>query len=103
MVAAKVVLRGRNEEERGMQFGLIALGPAGGIATLSRVAFGVVILFLAVPVLRAMWSLRTRRSLSEDSPDLDALWKRYTRGEISWDEYARAEVSGRVRDAEPYL
>lgn len=37
-----------------MQFGLIALGPAGGIATLSRVAFGVVILFLAVPVLRAM-------------------------------------------------
>ncbi len=44
-----------------MQFGLIALGPAGGIAMLSRVAFGVVILFLAVPVLRAMWSLRTRR------------------------------------------
>ncbi len=86
-----------------MQVGLVGLGPAGGIAMLSRVAFGVVILFLAVPVPRAMWSLRTRRPLSEDSPDLDALWKRYTRGEISWDEYARAEVSGRVRDAEPYL
>jgi hypothetical protein len=72
--------------ERDMQFGLVALGPAGRIAPLFRVAFGVVTLWVAVPVLRGMWSLRKRRLRPSGSPDLDALWKRYTRGAISWDE-----------------
>lgn len=72
--------------ERDMQFELVALGPAGGIAPLFRVAFGVVTLWVAVPVLRGMWSLRKRRLRCGGSPDLDALWKRYTRGEISWDQ-----------------
>jgi len=40
-----------------------------------------------------MWSLRRRRTKPDGSPDLDALWKRYSRGEISWDEYTWAEVS----------
>jgi uncharacterized membrane protein len=49
-------------------------------------------LCLAVPVVHAMWSLWRRRSKSGGALDLDVLWKRYTRGEISWDEYTRAEV-----------
>ncbi len=77
-----------------MEFGSIILSPAGGIATLARVAFGIVILCLAVPVVYTMWSSLRTRSESGASPDLDALWKRYRRGEISWDEYLQRKVEG---------
>ncbi len=78
-----------------MQFGLVALSPPGEITVLARAAFGIVVLFVAiVPVVRGIWtSLRTRPD-SDDRPDLDALWERYRRGEISWDEYLREEVEG---------
>jgi hypothetical protein len=77
-----------------MHFGLIVLSLVGEIAMLARAAFGIMILCLAIPVLRAMWSSLRTRPRSGDSPDLDALWKRYKRGEISWDEYLRCEVEG---------
>jgi uncharacterized membrane protein len=77
-----------------MLSGLIALAPAGGMAMLARAVFGIVILCMAVPIIHRMWSSsRTRRPESDDSPDLNALWERYKRGEISWDEYTQAEVS----------
>jgi len=75
-----------------MEFGLVALSPAGEITMLARAAFGIVILCLAVPVIHAMWSSLRAKSKSGHSPDLDALWKRYRRGEISWDEYLRYEI-----------
>lgn len=76
-----------------MEFGLITLAPAGEIAMLARAVFGLVILCSAVPVILGMWT-SLARSESDDSPDLDALWKRYRRGEISWDDYLRVEVEG---------
>ncbi len=66
-----------------MQFGLVVLGPASGIAMLFRAVFGIAMLCLAVPVVWEMWSLRKRRPRSGGAPDLDELRKRYTRGEIS--------------------
>jgi uncharacterized membrane protein len=82
------------KEEQDMLSGLIALAPAGGMAMLARAVFGIVILCMAVPMIHRTWSsLRTRRPESGDSPDLNALWERYKRGEISWDEYIQAEVS----------
>ena len=77
-----------------MELGSIILSPAGGIATLARVAFGIVILCLAVPVVYTMWSSLRTRSESGEAPDLDALWKRYKQGEISWDDYLRGKVEG---------
>ena len=74
---------------------MITLGPAGGIAMLARAAFGVAILCLALRVMSSMWSLRrTGKPGPEDRVDLDALWKLYKRGEISWDEYLRGQVEG---------
>jgi hypothetical protein len=81
------------KKERNMEIGLVALAPAGEIAMLVRALFGLVILCSAVPVILGMWTSRAR-SESDDSPDLDALWKRYKRGEISWDDYLRVEVEG---------
>jgi hypothetical protein len=79
-----------------MEFGLIALGPAGGIAMLARAAFGAVILCLAIPVVSSIWSLkRTGKTEPDDLVDLDALWELYRQGEISWDEYLRGKVEGR--------
>ena len=52
---------------------------------LARSAFGGVIVCLAVSFWRRMRS-RTGPE-SDDSQTLDELWKRYERGEISWDEY----------------
>jgi hypothetical protein len=78
------------KKERNMEFGLVALAPAGEIAMLVRAVFGLVILCSAVPVILGMWTSRAR-SESDDSPDLDALWKRYKRGEISWDDCLRVE------------
>jgi|SRR5215203_3802829 len=77
-----------------MHFGFVMLSPVGEGAMLARAALGIVIPCLAIPVLHAMWSSLRTRSESADSPDLDALWKRYRRGEISWDEYLRCEVEG---------
>ena len=77
-----------------MHFGFVMLSPVGEIAMLARAAFGIVILCLAIPVLHAMWSSLRPRYKSGDSLDFDALWKRYRRGEISWDEYLRCEVEG---------
>src|ERR671938_460553 len=80
-----------------MQFGLIASSPASEITTLARAAFGVVLLLcMAVPVARAIWSSLRSGPESDDSPGLDELWERYKRGEISWDEYLREEA-GRAR------
>jgi hypothetical protein len=77
-----------------MHFGLIVLSLVGEIAMLARAAFGIMILCLAIPVLRAMWSSLRTRPRSDDLPDLDALWTRYKRGEISWDEYLRGKIEG---------
>jgi hypothetical protein len=78
-----------------MQFGLIALSPAGEITMLARAAFGVVLLLcVAVPVVRGIWSSLRARPESDDSLDLDELWARYRQGEISWDEYLRGKVEG---------
>jgi hypothetical protein len=78
-----------------MQFALIVLSPVTEIPLLARAAFGVVLLLcVAVPAVRGIWSsLRTRPDL-EDSLDLDELWKLYRRGEISWDEYLRGKIEG---------
>ncbi len=38
--------------------------------------------------------MRARRPGPEDPVDLDALWERYKRGEISWNDYLRGEVEG---------
>ncbi len=76
-----------------MQFGLIALSPPGETTMLARAVFGIVVLFVGVvPVVRGIWS--SLRARSGDSPDLDALWERYKRGEISWDEYLRGKIEG---------
>ena len=77
-----------------MEFGLIILSPVGGIAMLARVAFGIVMLCLAVPSIYTMWSSLRTRSEPGETPNLDALWKHYKRGEISWDEYLRCKVEG---------
>ena len=66
-------------------FGLIGLGP-GEIAALARVAFGGAVLYGAFAVLRAVRASR-RQNESADPRALNALWERYERGEISWDEY----------------
>ena len=89
-----------------MEFGSIMLSPAGRIATLARVAFGIVMLCLAAPIIYTMWSSSRSRSESGEAPDLDALWKRYRRGEISWDDYLRCKVEGmqaaRQDEREPF-
>ncbi len=77
-----------------MQFGLIVSNMTGGIAMLARVALVVVMLCcLAVPLVNRARELFAR-SEPNDSVDLDELWQRYRRGEISWDEYLRGEVEG---------
>lgn len=77
-----------------MQFGLIVLNSTGGMAVLARAALIVAIVgCLAVPLVSRMWSLRAR-SGPEEPVDLDTLWERYRRGEISWDDYLRGEVEG---------
>lgn len=82
-----------------MQFlGLAVLAPTtGGTAMLARAVFGVVLLCLAVPVIREVWSSLRSGPETGDPPDLDALWKRYRRGEISWDDYLRCKVEGTRR------
>ena len=55
------------------------------IAAIARVALGGAIVYMAVAILRAIRS-RTR-SDSANSQALDELWERYTRGDISWEEY----------------
>ena len=82
-----------------MQVGLIMWGPASGIAMLTRIAFGIVILGMAIPVVARRWS-RLPKTIGRDaesgeSLNLDVLWKLYKRGEISWDEYLRGKVEGR--------
>ena len=64
---------------------MIGLGP-GEIAALARVAFGGAVLYGASAVLRGMRASR-RQDESADPRAQDALWERYERGEISWDEY----------------
>jgi hypothetical protein len=62
---------------------------------LARAAFGIVLLLcLGLPVIRGIWSSLQTRPDSDDSLDLDELWKLYRRGEISWDEYLRGKVEG---------
>jgi uncharacterized membrane protein len=78
-----------------MELGMIALGPAGGIGMFARAAFGVAILCLAIPIVCSMWRMRrTERTEPDDLVDLDALWERYRKGEISWDEYLRGKIEG---------
>src|SRR5215204_751147 len=62
-----------------MHFGFVLLSPVGEIAMLTRAAFGIVILCLAIPVLYTIWSSLRPRYKSGDSLDLDALWKQYRR------------------------
>ncbi len=77
-----------------VQFGLVVLNLTGGIAMLARVALVVVMLcFLAVPLVNRTRDLFARPE-PNDSVNLDELWQRYRRGEISWDEYLRGEVEG---------
>ncbi len=58
------------------------------ITMLVRAVLGGGILYLAISFLRDQ--IRSRRgSESGDSQALDELWERYTRGEISWEEYER--------------
>lgn len=77
-----------------MQLGLIAVSLTGGAALLARAALIVaMVCFLAAPLVERMWSLRARPG-PENPVDLDALWQRYKRGEISWDDYLRGEVEG---------
>ncbi len=79
-----------------MQFGLIAVSPAGEVTLLARAALGIVVLLVAIiTVVRGIWSALQPRSTSDDSPDLDTLWERYRQGEISWDEYLRGEIEGK--------
>jgi hypothetical protein len=65
---------------------------------LARIALGLVILGMAVPVVARRWS-RLPRTIGRDaesgeSLNLDALWELYKRGEISWDEYLRGKIEG---------
>lgn len=67
-----------------MGVGLIGLGPSE-IATLARVAFGGAMLYGALSVFRQM---RASRKRDETDPrGLGALWDRYERGDLSWEEY----------------
>lgn len=52
------------------------------ITMLVRIAFGGAIVYSAVSLGR-----KIRPRTGEGSRDLDELWERYERGEISWDEY----------------
>ena len=56
------------------------------IMMLARMVSGGVVLYAAISIARKVRS-RNRASESGDSEALDALWERYERGEISWDEY----------------
>lgn len=77
-----------------VQFGLIVLNSTGGIAMLARVALVVVILcFLATPLVNRARNLHAKPE-PNGSVDLDELWQRYRRGDISWDEYLRGKVEG---------
>ena len=83
-----------SERERDMQLGLITASWSGGAALFVRAALVVALVCcLAAPLVSRMCSLRVRPG-SEDSVDLDVLWQRYKRGEISWDDYLRGEVEG---------
>jgi hypothetical protein len=83
-----------SERERDMQLGLITASWSGGAALLVRAALVVALVCcLAAPLVSRMCSLRARPG-PEDSVDLDVLWQRYKRGEISWDDYLRGEVEG---------
>jgi hypothetical protein len=79
-----------------MQSGLIALSPASEIAlSLAQATFGIVLLLcIAVPAIRGMWSSLRIRPGYDHSPDLNELWKHSGRGEISWDEYLRDKIEG---------
>jgi hypothetical protein len=83
-----------SERERDMQLGLIMASWTGGAALLVRAALVVALVCcLAAPLVSRMCSLRARPG-PEDPVDLDVLWQRYKRGEISWDDYLRGEVEG---------
>ena len=56
------------------------------IMMFARVVGGGVMLYMGISIVRLIRS-RNRASESGDSEALDELWKRYERGEISWDEY----------------
>ncbi len=80
-----------------MQVELIASNLAGNITMLARAAVAVVVLLgAAVPVLCGIQSLWTW-SESDGSLDLDELWERYKRDEISWDECPRGKIEGTRR------
>jgi hypothetical protein len=71
------------------------LSPASENTMLARATFGIVLLLcVAVPAIRRMWSSLRIRPGSGNSPDLDELWEHYRRGEISWDEYLRDRIGG---------
>ena len=77
-----------------MQFGLVVLSLTGGAAMLARAALIVVMVCcLAAPLVSRMRSFRERPG-PENPVNLAALWERYKRGEISWDEYLRGETEG---------
>ena len=77
-----------------MQLGLITANWTGGAALLVRAALVVALVCcLAAPLVSRMCSLRARPG-PEDPVDLDVLWQRYKRGEISWDDYLRGEIEG---------
>ena len=77
-----------------MQLGLITASWTGGAALLARAALIVAIVCcLAAPLVSRICSLRARPG-PEDPVDLDVLWQRYKRSEISWDDYLRGEVEG---------
>ncbi len=64
------------------------------ITMLARIAFGGAIVYSAVSLWR---KIRSRHG--EGSQDLDDLWERYERGEISWNEYEELSRALEERDA----
>ena len=81
-----------------MQFGLVMSSPAGVVTMFARALFALVLLCLTVPAVAGVWVSMHRRTRKDSEPgeslDLDALWKLYKRGEISWDEYLRGKAEG---------
>ena len=66
------------------------------IMMLARVASGGAILYAAIAIMRG---IRSRaRSKSGDPEALNELWRRFERGEISWDEYEASsrDLEGRT-------
>ncbi len=67
--------------------GLVAVGATKLLPVLVRVGIVSVVMYFVTSGLLKKWRRQRKMTSEDDSRTLDALWRSYEGGEISWDEY----------------